>query len=105
MELLLGLITSVASYKICNIFTHPNSKIWKKYPHVRIKRVELLPSVRIFVKGRVIHLHHWLNLSALLCVSIFVSGSILDSWITRGAILGGIVQGLSIPSARKIIYK
>lgn len=98
-------LSTFASYKVCNLFTHPNSKIWQNFPKLRIKRVELLPSLRIFVKGRVIHLHHWFNFTILLGASVFVTGGILDSWVTRGALLGGIFQGLSIPSARKIIYR
>lgn len=105
MPYLYGIITTILSYKLCNLFTHPKSKIWKKYPSVKIKKVELLPSIRIIVKGKVIHFHHWFNFSVLLCISIFVTGGILDSYITRGFLLGGIIQGLSIPSARKLIYK
>lgn len=98
-------ITTPISYKVWNIMSHPDSKVWNKLPRIRTKRVQIFPSVRVFIKGRVYHLHHWCHLSILLCISIFVTGGILDSWITRGAILGGIIQGLSIPSARKIIYK
>jgi hypothetical protein len=105
MQVFYTLVAIIASYKMCNIFTHPNSRIWKKFPKFKVKRLELLPSIRIYVKGRVVHLHHWFNLSLLLCISIFVSSGILDSWITRGALMGGIIQGLSIKSARHFIYK
>jgi hypothetical protein len=107
MQVFFTLVSILAGYKFCNIFTHPNSKIWRNYPHLKIKRVELLPSIRIFIKGRFIHFHHWFNLSMLLCVSIFVTGGLLDSWITRGVLMGGIIQGLTNPSptARKIIYR
>lgn len=104
-QLLYGLMTALLSYKICNFVTHPKSKIWHKMPRVKVKRVELLPSLRVIVKGRVVHFHHWFNFSLLLCVSIFVTGGLLDSWITRGFLLGGVIQGLSTPSARKLIYK
>ncbi len=97
--------SALASYKIFNIFSHPDSKLWQAWPRLKFKRVDFFPSQRITVKGRVIHFHHWLNFSILLCISFFVSVGVLDSWITRGALLGGIIQGLSIPSARKIIYK
>jgi hypothetical protein len=105
MPFLYALASALASYKIFSIFTHPNSKLWQRWPRLKFKRIDVFPSLRITIKGRVIHFHHWFNFSLLLCTSIFVSGGILDSWITRGALLGGIVQGLSIPSARKIIYR
>jgi len=106
MQVFYTLISVLAGYNFCNLFTHPNSNIWKNYPRLKIKGLELLPSIRILIKGKIIHFHHWFNLTLLLCVSIFVTGGILDSWITRGALLGGIIQGLTTPSpnARKIIY-
>ena len=105
MQVIYTLIAILVSHKICNIFTHPNSKIWHHYPHFKIKRVELLPSIRIVLKGKIIHFHHWFNFSVILCLSIFVTGGVLDSWITRGALIGGIIQGLSISSGRHFIYK
>lgn len=105
MQYFYTLLVAILSYNLCNLFTHPKSKIWNNYPKLKIKKLEILPSIRILVKGKVIHFHHWFNFSVLLCVSIFVTGGILDSYITKGFLLGGIVQGLSIPSARKLVYK
>ena len=106
MQVLYSLIALLISFKICNILTHPDSKIRRRTPSIKIKRLEILPSIRIFVKGRFIHFHHWMNFSILFVISILIGGSILDSWLTRGILLGGIIQGLTIPSptARKIIY-
>lgn len=106
METIYTFITVITSYKIWNIMSHPDSKLWNRFPKVQIKWVQFFPSIKIFVKGRVIHFHHWFHLSVLLCISIFVTGGILDSWITRGFLMGGILQGLTNPSptARKIFY-
>jgi hypothetical protein len=82
----------------------PGSKINKKVPKLKIKNVQLLPSIQITIRGRIIHLHHWMNLSVLLVISIFIGGSILDSWVTRGFLVGGIVQGLRF-SDRGSIFK
>lgn len=105
VQYLYTLATVLLSYKLCNVFTHPKSKVWHKFPSLKIKRLELLPSIRITVKGRVIHFHHWFNFSLLLVISVFVNSVVLDFWLTRGFLLGGVIQGLSIPSARKIVYK
>jgi hypothetical protein len=105
MESLYPLISAIFGYKITDIFTNPKSKIWQHYPHVKIKRLELLPSLRITIKGRIIHFHHWFNFSILFGVSFFSSNVFFDSWVTRGVFLGIIAQGLATPSARKIIYK
>jgi len=104
MQFLYALASALASYGICNFFTHPNSKIRQKLPNLRIKRVEFFPSLRLVGKAKIIHFHHWFNFSLLLCLSIFVTSGFLDSWITRGALLGGIVQGLKFPD-RNIFQK
>jgi hypothetical protein len=105
MDLLPIVITGALSYKVCNLMTHPKSKVWNTLPRVKVSRFNLFPSIRIEIKGRVIHFHHWFNYSVLLCISAFTANSFLDSPITRGFLMGGVVQGLSIPSARKLIYK
>lgn len=107
MPFLYVAIVTPISYKIWNYLSHPNSKVWNNLPQIKLRWFQLFPSVRIFIKGRVIHFHHWFSLSILLCISIFVTGGILDSWITRGALMGGIIQGLTTksPTARKIIYR
>jgi len=104
VQVLYVLISTFASYKLWNVLTHPDSKIWQKIPTLRAGRFQFLPSIRFFIRGKTLHFHHWLSLSALFCLSIFITSAILDSWVTRSFMVGGIVQGLSIPSARKIIY-
>jgi hypothetical protein len=104
MEFFPVAISVIAGYKISNLFSHPKSKVWQKMPRLRIKHYELFPNIRITLKGKVIHLHHWFNYSIILCISIFVTGGILDSWITRGLLMGSIVQGLRFPD-RSIIQK
>jgi len=106
MQAIYTLISLLAGFKICSILTHPDSKIRRRTPTVKIRGLQLLPSIRIVVRGRFVHFHHWMNFSILFVISIVIGGSILDSWLTRGILLGGIIQGLTIPSpvARKIIY-
>lgn len=105
MEILPVIISGVVSYKLCDLLTNPKSKIWNGFPRVKSKRIDFFPSVRVKIKGRVVHFHHWFNYSLLLGISVFVTGGMLDSWIVRGLLMGGVVQGLATPSARKLIYK
>jgi hypothetical protein len=105
MEYFYLIISTFSTYKIWSFLTHPNSKVWNKFPRIKNKRVEVFPSIKINIRGRTIHLHHWFNCSLLLCMSVFVSGGILDTWVIRSILLGGIIQGYSIPSARKLVYK
>lgn len=86
--------------------THPQSRIRKKLPNIKTRRVQVFPVIRFYFFGRVIHLHHWINFSILLVLSIFITGNILDYVVTKGLLLGGIIQGLTLPHEhRKIVYK
>jgi hypothetical protein len=104
MPFLPFIISGAISYKLCNIFTNPNSNVWKRLPRINSKRVDFFPSIRIKIKGRIIHFHHWFNYSVLLGISIFVQGGVLDSWAVRGFLMGGVIQGLLLP-VKKMVYK
>ena len=63
MQALYALISLLAGFKICDVLTHPDSKIRRKTPTIKIRGFELLPSIRITVRGRFVHFHHWMNLT------------------------------------------
>lgn len=104
MELIYAVCSSVLGYFTMRATSHPNSKVQRKLPCVTVKNLQILPNVRITIKGRVIQLHHWLQFTILLCVSVFITSPFLDSPITRGFLLGGIIQGLQYPD-RGILKK
>ncbi|MBI2601318.1 hypothetical protein HYW42_05205 [Candidatus Daviesbacteria bacterium] len=75
-------------------------------PNVIIGKVQIFPVLRIQIRGSVIHFHHWFHFSLMLGYSFIASAGILDHSFTRGILLGGIIQGLSLPKEyRKIIYR
>lgn len=104
MHIVLPFLSSVAGYAVSHLISNPKSKINKKLPTIKIKGVEFMPSIKISVKGRIIHFHHWFNFTLLLCISVFVTSALLDSWLTRGFLMGGVVQGLRF-SDRSVIKK
>lgn len=106
MEYLSIVPATALGYLTFRATTHPNSRIRRKMPNLRMKRVQVFPVLRIHLFGRVIHLHHWFSLSILLILSFFASIGVLDLMFTKGVLLGGIIQGLTMPRGhRKIIYK
>lgn len=106
MEYLSIVPATALGYLTLRATTHPNSRIRRKLPNIKIKRVQFFPVIRIHLFGRVIHLHHWFNFSLILGVSAFTSIGILDATFTRGLLLGGILQGLTLPREhRRIIYR
>lgn len=106
MEYLSLVPATALGYLTFRATTHPHSKIRNKLPNIKVKRVQVFPVIRVHMFGRWIHFHHWMNFSVLLVLSGFTSIGVLDHTITRGLLLGGIIQGLSIPrSYRRFIYK
>lgn len=75
-------------------------------PNLRVKRLQIFPVIRVQAFGRIFHLHHWFNFSVLLATTAFINAGILDTTIARGLMLGGIIQGLTLPKGRRtLIYK
>ncbi len=106
MEYLSIVPATALGYLTLRATSHPTSRIRRKLPNVRVKRLQIFPVVRLYIFGRVIHLHHWFAFSIILVFSAFISFGILDYVFTKGLLLGGIIQGLSLPKEhRKMIYK
>lgn len=107
LEYLVILPATLAGYLIFKATTNPTARIRRKMPNVIIKeRLHLFPVFRMRIFGRVIHFHHWVNLSILLGLSFFITSGILTYLITKGVLLGGIIHGLRLPKEhRKIMYK
>ncbi|MEK7521427.1 MAG: hypothetical protein AAB599_01335 [Patescibacteria group bacterium] len=95
----------ISGFTAFRYLTHRESDFWHKIPEIKLhKRIQVSPSVRVFTRTRVIHFHHWFNCLVLLCVSIYSSGGFIDAAFTKGVLIGGILQGLSMPEARKLVY-
>lgn len=105
MEYLSIVPAAALGYLTFKATTHPKSRIRRRLPNIKIKRLQVFPVIRVQVFGKTFHFHHWFNFSILLAISGITSIGILDHSITRGLLLGGIIQGLRLPREhRKIIY-
>lgn len=106
MEYLSLVPATALGYLTLRITTHPTARIRKKLPNIKIKRVQVLPVIRVKLFGRILHIHHWFSFTVILILSFFITNGILDSMVTKGILLGGIIHGLTLPKEhRKIIYK
>jgi len=104
MQIVYPFVSALLGYIFLHLTSNPKSKIHNKLPEIKFKWIQIFPSQKIIIRGRIIHLHHWLQFSLLLCVSVFANTGVLDSWTTRGFLLGGIIQGLRFPD-RSIFKK
>ena len=101
METLIG---GVTSFLVFHLASHPKSRIGKKVPHAKIKRVQFLPHLRIEAKNKILHIHHWM-LFAPIYLFVQAKGSgILQSDLLNGFLIGGILQGLMYKDSLKIIH-
>lgn len=102
MEVALSLLPATAlGYLTFRATSHPTSRIRRKMPNLKVKRVQLFPVLRVHAFGRNIHLHHWFGFSVLLVSTAFGNMGFLETSIARGLLLGGIIQGLTMPKGHK----
>lgn len=103
MDILLFLPAIAAGFASFHFTTHPKSSIRKKMPNIKVHRFQIFPSLKIHLPDKTIHFHHWLNFSIILVFS-GITGNVIESIFLKGFLTGGILQGLTIPNGRKILY-
>lgn len=104
MEIFSIIPATALGYLTFRATTHPSSRIRKKLPNFKVKRFQLFPVLSINLFGKAIHFHHWMNFSILLALSGFTQIGILDHTVTRGLLLGGVIQGLTLPKGHMRVF-
>ena len=106
MEFLSLLPATALGYLTFRATSHPSSRLRKKLPNVKLKRVQVFPVVRLKAFNRVIHFHHWFAFSLILASTPFANLGFLEHIFTKGLLLGGIIQGLTLPRGhRTLVYR
>lgn len=106
MDLLTFLPATFLGYKFFKVVSDDRrSTVAKQRPQIKIWRFQFSPNLRVFVKGRVIHMHHWINLSILLTFTFFLNMGFMDYMFTKGLMVGGILQGLTFPDFKNVVYR
>lgn len=101
----LSLVPATAlGYLTFRATTHPNARIRKRLPNLKLKRVQVFPVISVRAFGSNIHFHHWVSFSLLLALSGLTQIGILDHFVTRGLLLGGVIQGLTLPKGHKRVF-
>jgi len=102
MEAVQGVGGLVVGYWIYNLFSHP-LKFKSKIPSIRFKLIELLPNLKINLKKKIIHVHHWILLSVVVALLIIYTSSFAHLLIVKSFFIGGIIQGFTFKDRFKII--
>lgn len=85
--------------------SNPKTKVYSHIPKIKIKPLELFPSVKFTFGNKIFHLHHWMSYSILLIITIaFEGGGIFDILFIKGFLFGGAIQGFTFPDWKKIVY-
>lgn len=104
MEILSIIPATALGYLTLRATTHPNAILRKRMPDIKIKRLQVFPVIKFDIFGKNIHFHHWMNFSFLLALSGVTSFALLDNIFTRGLLLGGIIQGLTLPRGYRNVF-
>ncbi len=104
MEGIQGLGGILLGFSLFRAFSLPGSEINKKLPKLKIYIFELFPRFKIKFEKRVLHIHHWIFLSAVF-VLLMVSTSFTQLLIVKSLCLGGIIQGFTFKDRFTIIHK
>lgn len=94
------------SPKLADSLRKVKRKIYYKLVRdVKVRRFEILPSVRIHHKNRHIHIHHWITLSAILGIIFYKNEGITQLTLIKSFIAGGAIQGFLYKDRFKIFKK
>lgn len=92
--------------KLANRLRKIKRKIYSKFVRdFKVKKFEILPSVRIHHKNRHIHIHHWITLSAILGILFYKNEGITQLTLIKSFIAGGAIQGFLYKDRFKIFKK
>lgn len=100
-----GIIVGYIIFFLASHDHHPKS-IKKKLPSIKIKYLEISPNIKVNIRNRQIHLHHWLSLMIIFGVAVYYQQQIFDSLTAlKGFLLGGAAQGLTYKDRFSIFKK
>lgn len=99
---ILFIFSLTIGYYFSNLVSDPGKKK-HKLPQIKIKNLEIMPNVRLHIRSKTFHIHHWVywSVAAVLIVH-FYDG--VQQALFQGATLGGVIQGLRYPDRFKIRY-
>lgn len=93
-----------AGFWFYHLFSQP-LKLKGKLPKIKIKALEVLPSLQIKLKKHIIHIHHWIFLSVAFAVLITATTSFAQLLLVKSFCLGGIIQGFTYSDRFKILTR
>ena len=72
-----------------------------RLPQIKIKNIEIWPSIRLHSRKNIYWIHHWIYLSLASVVLFVMYDSFSHLIALKGAVIGGAIQGLRYPDRFK----
>lgn len=101
MEALIG---GVIGYLSFTLTSHPNSPLAGKLPKKNFKRFHFAPEIKLELRNRFIHLHHWLLFIGVYALILTIDKGFLRTDLFQGFVVGSIAQGLTYEDRFMFIY-
>lgn len=96
--------SGTAGFSLFFLTSHPRSPLRRRLPTKKVGKIHVLPSIRMTVRNKDIHFHHWFNLAVLYLILLGTSSKFVQHEVLQGFLLGGIVQGLTFKDCFRIVH-
>lgn len=84
--------------------SHSQSPVHKRIPARKVRAFHILPHIKVIFRKRVIHFHHWFNLSLLYAILFVIKRDIIKQHALSGLFVGSILQGLLYKDCFSFVY-
>jgi hypothetical protein len=92
-------------FSLFSLTSHPHSPINKKLPQRKLWRIHITPEVKVLLRNRFFHFHHWLIFAGIYAFIQTTEKAFLHSDIVQGFMIGSIAQGLTYEDRFMVYYK
>src|SRR4030043_783637 len=105
MDQAFGVSGLIFGYSLCRLISHPRYNFKTKIAKLSFKFIEILPNLRIKLRKRILHIHHWIFLAISFIVLSWLTSSFTQLILLKSFCLGGILQGIAYQDRFRIIIK
>lgn len=101
METLIG---GVVGFIAFTLTSHPKSPICRKIPQKKFSRFHISPEIKVELKNKFIHFHHWIIFIGIYALILTVEKGFLQQDMFQGFVIGSIAQGLTYEDRFMLVY-
>ncbi len=77
----------------------------KRLPNIKLKFLQISPNIKIHFRKHHLHIHHWLTYSVVLILTFYINAGFLDTIVSKGVLIGGIIQGFTFSDWKHLVVR